>query len=97
MLFGLIADKKIISALNLNTLCVVFATGPFFIYKLILMKHTWGQYVFALCFAIGTAGMNSLTTAYLVDLVGVEKFGNATGIINLFRGIGCSMGPVLGG
>lgn len=41
--------------------------------------------------------MNSLTTAYLVDLVGVEKFGNATGIINLFRGIGCSLGPVIGG
>lgn len=97
MLFGLIADRRIITALNLNTLCVVFATGPFFIYKILLMKHTWGQYLFALSFAIGTAGMNSLTTAYLVDLVGVEKFGNATGIINLFRGIGCSIGPIFGG
>jgi hypothetical protein len=41
--------------------------------------------------------MNSLTTAYLVDIVGVEKFGNATGIINLFRGFGCTIGPFIGG
>ena len=41
--------------------------------------------------------MNSLTTAYLIDIVGIEKFGNATGIINLFRGIGCLLGPFTAG
>ena len=36
--------------------------------------------------------MNSLTTMYLVDIVGLKKFGNATGIVNLFRGFGCFIG-----
>jgi len=34
---------------------------------------------------------------YLVDMVGMQKFNNATGIINLFRGFGCFIGPFLGG
>jgi MFS family permease len=41
--------------------------------------------------------MNSLTTMYLCDLVGLKRFGNATGIINLFRGFGCFLGPFLAG
>lgn len=41
--------------------------------------------------------MNSLTTAYLLDIVGIEKFGNATGIVNLFRGVGCFSGPIIAG
>ena len=41
--------------------------------------------------------MNSLTTMYLCDLVGMKKFSNATGIINLFRGFGCFLGPYIGG
>ena len=43
------------------------------------------------------AGLNCLTTMYLCDLVGLEKFGNATGIVNLFRGFGCFLGPILAG
>jgi hypothetical protein len=27
----------------------------------------------------------------------MEKFSNAMGILNLFRGIGCFLGPFLGG
>lgn len=41
--------------------------------------------------------MNSLTTMYLVEIVGMGKFSNATGIVNLFRGFGCFIGPFLGG
>ena len=41
--------------------------------------------------------MNSLTTMYLTDLVGNKKFSNATGIVNLFRGFGCFLGPFLAG
>lgn len=41
--------------------------------------------------------MNCLTTMYLCELVGLKKFSNATGIINLFRGFGCFLGPFLGG
>jgi len=97
MLFGWVADKRYMTPLNLNTLSVLIATIPFFFYANILQYHTWGQYLFATCFAIGTAGMNSLTTAYLIDIIGLEKFGNGTGIINLFRGFGCFIGPFIGG
>lgn len=34
---------------------------------------------------------------YLCDLVGLNRFSNATGIVNLFRGFGCFLGPVLSG
>lgn len=34
---------------------------------------------------------------YLVDLVGLENFNNATGIVNLFRGFGCFIGPYAAG
>jgi hypothetical protein len=41
--------------------------------------------------------MNSLTTLYLIELVGKDKFVNATGIVNLFRGLGCFIGPFIAG
>jgi len=41
--------------------------------------------------------MNSLTTAYLLDIVPIDKFASATGIINLFRGFGCVLGQYFGG
>jgi len=97
MAFGFIADRRIITPVNLNTLSVAVATVPFFFYELVLQHDIYRQAVFAFLFAVGTAGMNSLTTAYLVDLVGLEKFSNATGIINLFRGFGCFIGPFIGG
>lgn len=96
MTFGFVADKKIISAINLNTGSVLVATVPLFLY-VVLQHFYWSQILFSVFFAIGIAGMNCLTTMYLCDLVGLAKFSNATGIINLFRGFGCFLGPFLAG
>jgi len=96
MLFGFVADKRYISPVNLNTLSVATCTAPLFLYEL-LQGSFWTQAVFSFFFAVGIAGMNSLTTMYLVDIVGLKKFSNATGIVNLFRGFGCFIGPFLGG
>jgi hypothetical protein len=41
--------------------------------------------------------MNSLSTMVIIELVGTDKFINASGIVNLFRGIGCFVGPFIGG
>ena len=41
--------------------------------------------------------MNSLTTSYLLDMVDIDKFANANGIINIARGIGCLIGPFFAG
>lgn len=96
MLFGLVADKRYITPVNLNTLAVIICTVPLFFYE--LLQHSfWSQAVFSFFFAVGIAGMNSLTTMYLVDIVGLKKFSNATGIVNLFRGFGCFIGPAAGG
>jgi hypothetical protein len=43
------------------------------------------------------AGMNSLTTLYLCEIVGLDKLSNAFGIIFMFRGIGFLIGPYAGG
>lgn len=96
MLYGLIADRKYISAVNLNTFSVAVATVSLFLFP-ILQHEYWSLIVFSVIFAVGIAGMNSLTTVYLCELVGLEKFGNATGIINLFRGFGCFLGPFVAG
>jgi hypothetical protein len=94
MLYGLIADKRYISPVNLNTIAIFICTVPLFFYK-VLQYNFWSQSVFAFFFAVGIAGMNSLTTMYLVDIVGLKKFSNATGIVNLFRGFGCFIGKIL--
>lgn len=41
--------------------------------------------------------MNCLTTPYVVEIVGDKKFSNANGIVNLFRGLGCIIGPYIAG
>ena len=41
--------------------------------------------------------MNCLTTMYLCEIVGLRRFANANGIVNLFRGFGCFLGPWLSG
>jgi predicted MFS family arabinose efflux permease len=52
MLFGLIADRKLVSAINLNTISVAIATAPLFLYS-VLQKEYWSQIVFVIVFAIG--------------------------------------------
>ena len=41
--------------------------------------------------------MNCLSTPYLIETVESSKFGNANGILNLFRGVGCFFGPYIAG
>jgi len=96
MAYGFIADRRIILPINLNTFSVIIGTVPLFLYFK-LSEAYWSQVIFAVAFATGIAGMNCLTTMYLVDLVGLKKFSNATGIINLFRGFGCFVGPFASG
>lgn len=117
IIYGIVADKRFVTPVNLNTFAVAVSTAPLFLF--FWLKETYPtQIIFAIVFAIGIgnflnpffkfhsiisliyhlkAGMNSLTTMYLTDLVGMKRFSNATGIVNLFRGFGCFLGPFLGG
>lgn len=96
IIFGFVADSKIISAINLNTGSVFVSTVPLFLF-IVMQYFYWSQILFSVVFAIGIAGVNCLTTMYLCDLVGLGKFSNATGIVELFRGFGCFLGPFLAG
>jgi MFS family permease len=134
MIYGFIADKRYITAINLNTFSVLLSTLSLMFY--FVLQYTFATHaIFSVVFAIGIgnkillryrpclfktqdpvffllfsssklcflsnkniqAGMNSLTTMYLCDLVGLKLFSNATGIVNLFRGFGCFLGPFLAG
>ncbi len=93
LVFGFLADKM--SPTNLNSACALLASLSLWFYAPLTTFVT--QCVFGAVFAIGIAGTNCLTTPYLKDIVGMEKFSNAMGIVNLFRGFGCFLGPFLGG
>ncbi|RMZ94913.1 monocarboxylate transporter 2-like, partial [Brachionus plicatilis] len=93
--FGFLADIRFISPINLNTMCVILACGSLWSYFLL---NTYAlQLLFAVLFGTGIGGINCITTPYIKDIVGMENFSNAMGIINLFRGVGCFLGPFLGG
>ena len=83
MLFGLVADRKIIAPINLNTMSVMVATAPLFFYFALTTFST--QAIFSVMFAIGIAGIHSLTTMDLVQLVGLKKFNNGEEILDFFK------------
>lgn len=45
------------------------------------------------CFGSTTGAYVSLTSVILVDLLGLEKLTNAFGILLLFQGVACLVGP----
>lgn len=93
--FGIVADRKWISAFNLNTVSfLIVALSNWFFF---VLTNFWSQAIYAVTFAIGIAGMNSLTSVYLCDIVGLEKLTNSFGIMSIFRGFGCLLGPFIGG
>ena len=93
--FGFLADRKYVSAVTMNTICFFVATLCLFSYY--FLNKFWMQAVFAVLFAMASAGNNCLTTPYLIEIVGDKKFRNANGIVSLFRGLGCMFGPYAGG
>jgi MFS family permease len=89
------ADRKFVSAVNMNTGCVLIACVT--VFSFYALTNFWMQACFAVLFAVAIAGMNCLATPYVVAIVGADKFSNANGIINMFRGFGCITGPYIAG
>jgi hypothetical protein len=63
ILYGIISDRKIISAVNLNTFAVTVATVPLFLYPHVLSLTYVGAVIFVVLFAIGIGELqkNSFT------------------------------------
>lgn len=95
LFFGFVADRKILTAVNLNTIAIAIASISVWIIGFLTTFP--GQIAFGVIFAFGTAGSNALCNSYISEIVGSAKFNNALGITNLFRGIACFLGPFLGG
>ena len=95
ILFGLLADRKLTKSINLNTICTLLVAVSLFIY--LPLVSFWSQACFSVLFAVSSAGMNTLTTVYLVEIVGSANFNNGIGLLSFSRGIGCIIGPYVTG
>jgi len=97
IIFGLLADIPAISPLALNSVSVLIGAFPLLAYEQLLQYQAMTQYAFGALYALSTSGVVTLTTPYLCEIVNLDKIANATGIVSLFRGFGCFIGPVIGG
>lgn len=103
LLFGYLGDaftknkSPFLSPILLNTLALTFGVVPLIAYEKFLQYQFWTSALFSGLYALATSGMVIVTSLYLIDFVGIEKYSNANGIVSLFRGIGCMLGPFIGG
>lgn len=95
ILFGLIADKKFFSTLHLNSISLAFCTLTNLIQNFLYNEPL--QYLYSIMYAIGMAGLNSITSIYLCEIVGLEFLSNSFGILCVFRGVACLIGPFIAG
>ncbi|RNA31636.1 monocarboxylate transporter 3-like [Brachionus plicatilis] len=95
LILGIFCDKKVMKPVNMNTICLLIAAFCLFCY--FYLKTFALQICFGVVFAIPMAGVHSLSTPYLVEIVGSNKFRNANGILNTMRGIGAVLGPFFAG
>lgn len=103
LMFGYLGDafsknkSPFLSPILLNTLSLTFGVFPLMAYEKFLQYQFWTSALFSGLYALSTSGMVIVTSLYLIDFVGIEKYSNANGIVSLFRGIGCMLGPWIGG
>lgn len=97
ILAGYLADKRFVSPAMLNTISLFIGIFPLFLHHYYLQFYLWSSYLFSFLYALSTSAMVTVTTNYLMDIVGQEQFSNAMGIVSMFRGVGCSIGPFAAG
>ena len=97
LIFGLLGDKRYVSPIMLNTLCLAFGILPILAYEQYLQYQFWTSALFSALYAVSTSGIPVVTSLYLLDFVGMEDFSNAMGIVSLFRGFGCLLGLLFAG
>ncbi|XP_074599114.1 monocarboxylate transporter 1 [Brevipalpus obovatus] len=91
LVFGFISDLKSIDRLLLFNCCLTFS-GLSTLLSALLKTHTFLA-LYSAFFGITCGAYVSLTSVILVDLLGLEKLTNAFGLVLLFQGTGCLMGP----
>lgn len=72
LLFGVLADKRYLSPINLNTLSA--AIGAISLWLFPFFNKFWNQAIFAALFATGIGGMNCLCNFIKQKLINFSKF-----------------------
>ncbi len=68
MIFGFVADRKFISAINLNTISVLISTVPLFFIE-VFIKAYWSYLIFVILFAIGMGKLRkNLALFFLLNI-----------------------------
>ncbi|UYV83097.1 hypothetical protein LAZ67_22002212 [Cordylochernes scorpioides] len=95
VLVGWLADRPGVSALLLNNVSIIICG---FLVALVPLCQTYIAFV-SLCvlFGLFVSAYICLTSIILVELLGLDKLTNAFGLLSLFRGASCMVGPPLAG
>jgi len=94
LLYGYASDLKIIPSIRLYQFSVIISAIAMIL--LPVLKFTfYTQVIFSLVFGFGSSGFLTLTTMYVIELLGVGYCNKAMAIINVGRSIGAVFGPIL--
>ncbi|GBL89478.1 Monocarboxylate transporter 12 [Araneus ventricosus] len=95
LLFGWIADRPGVSALMVNNVSMVL-TG-ICVFCLPFCTDYTSIVVDCVLFGLFVSAYICLTSIILVELLGLDKLTNAFGLLSLFRGGSCIIGPPIAG
>ncbi|XP_003745670.2 monocarboxylate transporter 12-like [Galendromus occidentalis] len=95
VLLGYLSDKRCVNRILLYNVCI--ATCGVATALSIFCTDYVQLSVYCIIFGATSGAFISLTSVILVDLMGLEKLNNAFGLVLLFEGIACLIGPPLTG
>uniref|UniRef100_A0A0N5AND7 MFS domain-containing protein n=1 Tax=Syphacia muris TaxID=451379 RepID=A0A0N5AND7_9BILA len=95
LLFGWLSDKKWLSALTINNICLIFCgiltmLGP-------ICNGYWLIFFFCVLFGVFGAAYICLTAVILSDWLGLDRLTNSFGILVIGRSVGCFFGTPIAG
>jgi len=93
ILMGAISDR--ISRKLAAIICALLQAGAML--WLIWSRDLWMLYLFALVYGFANAGMGPIVWAITSDVFGLGKIGVIVGVLDIGRGVGAAIGPIVGG
>lgn len=95
VLLGYLSDKAFVNRILLYNLCI--GTCGIATALSVLCTSYYQLALYCVVFGATSGAFISLTSVILVDLLGLEKLNNAFGLVLLFEGVACLIGPPLTG
>ncbi|XP_067131694.1 monocarboxylate transporter 12-B-like isoform X2 [Centruroides vittatus] len=95
LIFGWLSDRPNVSALFVNNVCLFLSGVCIFIMP--FCQDYVSIVLICVVFGLFVSAYICLTSIILVNLLGLDKLTNAFGLLSLFRGGSCMIGPPLAG